>query len=166
MRKRDWAGTVIVSALAALAAYLHSHEVAVLILGLVVVLAAVVIAYDVGAERHRGQSRGADSQPAMHVRVEAGGTFVAGNQYATGSEGGRSAGKRLSPVNVISFETEGTLSAAVGAERSYLVTLPLSGGTIGVPAGSTVQAQPKGETSDTFRSDAHPSASCVALCTG
>lgn len=55
MRKRDWAGTVVVAALIALAGFLHAHVIAVILLAVVVAGALSVIAYDVGQERGANQ---------------------------------------------------------------------------------------------------------------
>lgn len=51
MRKQDWAGSVLVAALLALAGYFHSHGAAVGALVAVCIVSVGVIGYDVGKER-------------------------------------------------------------------------------------------------------------------
>ena len=54
MRRRDWGGSVLVACAVALAAFLHDHGVAVVLLGGVAAAAACVVIYDVVQERRAG----------------------------------------------------------------------------------------------------------------
>jgi hypothetical protein len=57
MRRRDWAGTVLVACLIALAGLLRDHEVVVGLLLAAAVVSAVVIAWDRKLTRERGRRR-------------------------------------------------------------------------------------------------------------
>jgi hypothetical protein len=76
MRRRDWAGTILVAALIALAGLLHSHVAGAIAFGCVAAVSLSVVTFDVGQERERRKA-GSDSpepplEPEPRLSIETG----------------------------------------------------------------------------------------------
>lgn len=100
MRKRDWAGSIVVAALIALAGFLHAHAIAVALLAVMVVGALLVIAFDVGREKGAGQQ--AQSRTASRSGGPSG-SIVAGRNITAGGD----------------VRASGDISAGVETPRSH-----------------------------------------------
>jgi hypothetical protein len=92
VRKRDWAGTIVVAALIALASFLHAHVIAVVLLAVVASGALSVVAFDIGQERgvknprELPRRRPADSQGSISAagNIRAGGDVRAWGDVTAG----------------------------------------------------------------------------------